>query len=389
MRSPRNRSALDVRQAARNAQPLVSATLIVRDEENYLGGCLQLLRPLIDDIVVVDTGSRDRTMHIAEEYGARVFEYVWHDDFAAARNHAIDHAVGEWILYIDADERLRDYDRRQLQHELTQSDLIACTVRFYPQTGYTAYPEYRLFRRDDRIRFRGAMHETIVPSLLRLEDAGVGRIGISNLTIDHLGYDRGQAHKLDRNLRLLQKQLSADPSRIYLWWHLGTVYHDLSRVAEAEAAWREGIRLATSSVVRLPEEGLCFVEMAKLLLGRGNDALALIETGLALQPEHYLLRWLKGRALMAAGRYAEAVEILEELAAVNADTLIADVAYDKRIFGPFAAAEIGECNFRLGRYAESHRWYSHAEAQAPESLEFRIKRQLAGARAAALRQTVA
>lgn len=389
MRSPGNGfAALDARDAAGKAPPVVSAALIVRDEKDYLGGCLESIHQLVDDIVVVDTGSRDRSMQIAREHGARVFEYAWHDDFAAARNYAIDQAVGDWILYIDADERVRDYDRLRLQRELAHAGVVACTVRFYPQTGYTAYPEYRLFRRDDRIRFQGAMHETIVPSLLYLEAAGLGRIDACDLTIDHLGYDREQAHKLDRNLRLLQKQIPADPSRIYLWWHLGTVYRDLSRIEDAEAAWREGIRLATLSSIRLPEDGLCFVEMAKLLLSRGRDPLPLIETGLALQPEHYLLEWLKGKALMTAGRYAEAIPVFEELAAIDADALIAGVSYDKRIFGPFAAAEVGECNFRLGRYAESQHWYGHAEARAPECLEFRVKRQLAGARAA-LQQPVA
>jgi glycosyltransferase involved in cell wall biosynthesis len=195
---------------------LVSAAVIVRDEENHIAACLQSIAGVVDEIIVADTGSCDRSREIAAAHGARVVDYAWHDDFAAARNYAIDQAIGDWILYIDADERARAYDRRILQGELGDPGLCACTVRFYPRTGCTAYPEHRLFRRDPRIRFRSAIHETIMPDLHRIVAAGEGRIGSSQLTIDHLGYDGDQSHKAERNLPLLLRQLRADPERIYL-----------------------------------------------------------------------------------------------------------------------------------------------------------------------------
>src|SRR5262249_13499779 len=163
------------------------------------------------EIIVADTGSRDRSREIAAACGARVLDYAWHDDFAAARNHAIDRAGGDWILYIDADERARAYDRRRLADELADPVLCACTARVYPRTGSTAYPEHRLFRRDPQIRFRSAIHETIMPDLDRIVAAGRGRIGSSRLTIDHLGYDTDQSRKAERNLPLLRKQLRVDP----------------------------------------------------------------------------------------------------------------------------------------------------------------------------------
>jgi glycosyltransferase involved in cell wall biosynthesis len=72
----------------------VSATLIVRNEEHHIGACLQSIAGLVDEVVVVDTGSYDRSREIAADHGARVFDYEWHDDFAAARNYAIDRAAG-------------------------------------------------------------------------------------------------------------------------------------------------------------------------------------------------------------------------------------------------------------------------------------------------------
>lgn len=360
-------------------RPLVSATLIVRDEENSLEGCLASIRDLIDEIVVVDTGSRDRTRQIALSYGVNVFDYAWSDDFSAARNFALDQAHGDWILYIDADERVRGYDRSALERELGDPSLAACTVRFHQRTGFTAYPEYRLFRRDDRIRFEGVMHETILPSVMRMVEDDGRRIGSSQLTIDHLGYDGDQTHKLQRNLHLLQKELECDPARRYLWWHLGTVYRDLGRSADAEAAWRTGIEIAESKSEREAEDCLCYIELSKLLFTRQQDALPYIERALALQPDNWLLLWLKAKILVGGERYAEATPIFEQLGSVDADALITPVAYDKRIFGAAAIAEIGQCAFRMGRYAESAEWYRRAELLAPDSLEFRVKRQLAHA----------
>src|SRR4051794_13018003 len=126
----------------------LSAALIVRDEEHYLDGCLASLRGLVDEIVVVDTGSIDRSREIAAAHGARLSSHVWRNDFAAARNQALDLARGDWILYIDADERVRAYDRDALKAELASLRFCASTVRFHARTGFTAYPEYRLFRRD-------------------------------------------------------------------------------------------------------------------------------------------------------------------------------------------------------------------------------------------------
>jgi glycosyltransferase involved in cell wall biosynthesis len=153
---------------------LISAALIVRDEEKNIGACLESIAALVGEIVVVDTGSSDRSREIAAGHGARVIDYEWQDDFAAARNFAIDHATGEWILYIDADERVRPCDRRIVEGLLNEPGLYSCTVRFHPRTGFTAYPEHRLFRRDARIRFRSAIHETILPDLDRVVAARDG-----------------------------------------------------------------------------------------------------------------------------------------------------------------------------------------------------------------------
>ena len=86
--------------------PAVSAALIVRNEEQFLEGCLRSLVDHVDEVVIVDTGSTDPSIEIAEHHGAKLHRFAWTGDFSAARNHGLDRCSGGWILYIDADERL-------------------------------------------------------------------------------------------------------------------------------------------------------------------------------------------------------------------------------------------------------------------------------------------
>ena len=115
----------------------LSAAMIVRDEEAFLPNCLQSIHATVDEIVVVDTGSRDATKAVARRFGARVFDFAWRDDFAARRNHAIDQATGDWILYIDADERLRPIDPAYLRGMLSDTSKVGYQMRFFPATGFT------------------------------------------------------------------------------------------------------------------------------------------------------------------------------------------------------------------------------------------------------------
>src|SRR5262249_59148278 len=103
---------------------LLSAAMIVRDEEAVLAGCLRSIRDVVDEIVIVDTGSTDRSIPIAQQFGARLFDHRWRDDFAEARNEALARARGRFILYIDADERLSSTSRSQMARLLADDSVV-------------------------------------------------------------------------------------------------------------------------------------------------------------------------------------------------------------------------------------------------------------------------
>jgi tetratricopeptide (TPR) repeat protein len=366
---------------------LLSAALIVRNEERFLAGCLLSLAGLVDEVVVVDTGSTDRSREIARDLGARLADFPWCGDFAAARNRSLDLARGAWILYIDADERVSAGTRAELLPLLLNPRFAACTVRFRPITGFTRYREHRLFRRRPDLRFAGVIHETHVPALLDLCAREGLAIGHSTVALDHLGYDGDLAHKHRRNLPLLRARLATDPTHVYSWCHLGVTLHGMGDEAGAEAAWRRAVEVVRGKQARSIADSAPYVDLIRSLLVRGEDAAGLLEEALFLFPDNFTLRWLQARTLVERERFAAALPILERLAATDPEVAAGGVlAHDERIFGLFACEGLGLCCFRLGRFAESARWYGRAEeaASSPEKrLENRTKRMLAERQAGA------
>ena len=353
---------------------LVSAALIVRDEEKFLEACLGSLAGLADEIVVVDTGSTDRSRDIATDAGARVYDLPWTGDFSAARNHALGLARGEWILYIDADERIGEGDRAAVRSQLRRPGYIGYRLLLRPRPGFSPYWELRLWRNDPRIRFRGIIHENIWPAVVSCQEAGGGRIGLAELFLEHDGYEGDQHHKHLRNRPMLERSLAEDPSRVFSWCHLASVRAALGDAAGAEQAWDEAMRLVRGKVTRQPEDALPFLHLIEKGLAGGGDVSGLVDEALGLFGANLQFAWLRGRALMARGRSAEAIPVFEGLVTAGVTgEFDKSWAYDLRMFGVFAYEMLAACHFSLGEYAEARRYYQLAADSDPSRLEYRVK----------------
>ncbi|HOX24981.1 MAG TPA: glycosyltransferase [Candidatus Krumholzibacteria bacterium] len=204
----------------------ISLCMIARDEESYIGKAIKSALALVDEIVVVDTGSRDNTRIIAEGYGARVLDYAWHDDFAAARNTALAAAACDWILVLDCDEQLQSIRPVEFQRLLADPGVAGYRVRLFGAHGSDhsrAFPDVRLFRSHPDLRYRYPVHEQIVPSLtVHAESTGLV-IADSPLVIVHDGGGADQrARKRDRNLRLLRKAVGDCQDEPYFEYQLGS-----------------------------------------------------------------------------------------------------------------------------------------------------------------------
>jgi tetratricopeptide (TPR) repeat protein len=370
--------------------PRVSAAMIVRNEEAVLEECLRSIRDEVDEIVITDTGSTDRSREIAAAFGARVLDRLWDDDFSAARNHSLEAATGDFILYIDADERL-DATRGGILHRTIEQAprSAAFLLRLQPRVGFTAYLEGRLFRRDSRVRFTGRIHEQIWPGidvLCAAENLSVGRCAARIL---HVGYEGNLSHKHRRNLPLLERAVTENPERVYCWWHLGETLAALGRREEAEPTLRKAIQVASRSkkTAERFEASLAYQSLARIAFDADEDALPIIEKGLAALPEDYALQFMKARALINLHSHEAALGTLDRLIAENStDFADAHAAYDRRIFSEFALDLKGVALLRLRRFVEASVEFNKAAQAASEQdrLRYRAKAAAAASRASGM-----
>lgn len=351
--------------------------MIVRDEERLLGDCLKSIADEVDEIVIVDTGSVDRTRQVAAAHGARIIERPWTNDFSAARNCALEHATGDWILYIDADERLEVPAPGALRATAAEPGVVAFRLQFQPQGGYTPYRELRLFRRDDRIRFRGVIHETAHPDLEAVAQADGMSFGLSDIRLCHVGYEGDLTAKHHRNLPLLEIAVGVTPERVFLWVDMAQALAGLGRREEAVAAcWR-----AVEAADAYPDEKqagdvtLAWQWLVAMHMPLAPDEAArLARRGLDAHPHNHALRLMLANALFLAGEAARLPEMLEPLIAIDAETFAdALVAYDKRIFGEWALDLLGAAYARMGCRNEAALAFRRANALAPDNLAYRIK----------------
>ena len=350
--------------------------MIVRDEERHLGDCLRSIAPEIDEIVIVDTGSRDATVEIARKFGARVVERAWAADFSDARNSALDHAKCDWILYIDADERLH-VPAGALRSAVDRDDAAACWVLFQPRVGFTRYHELRLFRRDPRIRFRGAIHETVHPSIEAVCRSDGLKIVGTDVHIDHIGYEGDLTGKHARNLPILQRAVQETPRRVFLWVDMAQAFAGLGRREEAEAACQRAIDLAAGlDDPKQKSDGALAWQCLIGLYLETDPARAADIAGAAVEkyPEHHALALALANALFLIGRDAEIIPILEQLTCIDAQTFMDPlVSYDQRIFGEWAHDLMGGAYARLGERSRAAQAFRRAAQLAPDKLAYHAK----------------
>jgi glycosyltransferase involved in cell wall biosynthesis/thioredoxin-like negative regulator of GroEL len=216
---------------AQNAVPAtgqtVSLCMIVKDEEAMLPRCLAAVAEFVDELIVVDTGSSDRTVEIAESFGARILHHEWDGDFSAARNVGLDAATSDWLMYLDADEVLVEGEGPRLRELLghTWREGIFLTESNHVgelQDGVAVqHSALRLFRNRPAYRFEGRVHEQFAHKLPALAE----RVEYTQVRIEHFGYlgaVRDAKEKSRRNLELLERQIAEGVDTPFLHFNLGS-----------------------------------------------------------------------------------------------------------------------------------------------------------------------
>lgn len=342
--------------------------MIVKNEEAYLPDCLKSVQSLVDEMIIVDTGSSDKTIEIAESFGAKVIHHPWNNDFAEARNVSLKHANCDWILVLDADEAMAPQDLTKIRQlaknkgvtgyklvQRTYSKMTTMTewlaVEYpYPEargcSGYTPSPYVRLFRKDKDIYFEGKVHEIVEYAISKKG----GRVVDTDIPIHHYGYisDGDSAKRKERLYLGIVEEMetngdSAD-ARLYLYKGIGCI--EQNDYESAEVFLKKAEALAPGNTMVLFNLGLCadaqnrpaeainyydlvlkydsghvgaYNNLAAILEKKGQlrDAELLYREALKHNPDHYIIRYNLGTFLKNQGRNDEAIAEFQKTLSIN------------------------------------------------------------------------
>lgn len=299
----------------------ISLCMIVKNEEALLDKCLSSVHGLVDEIIVVDTGSTDRTVEIAQAHGARIEHFKWCDDFAAARNYSLGFARGEWILILDADESLNPADHAAIRALTTRGgDAFAFVLRNYFFSGNTStfdkpaekndtgfnmeFPYYsdstalRFWRRGPK--FTNKIHE--LPTIREFE--------VVSPVIHHYGKmdTPREAAKRETYFRLAKEEAAAHPMNCQLHFSLaGEAYvlHEWETALEAAKAY---MRLEPQQV---PLMMILVAGCASAELGKLEHALYYFNAVLKAEPNHTLAMTEAAKAFFGLGHVNEAFGLIK------------------------------------------------------------------------------
>ena len=290
----------------------ISLCMIVKDEERVLAECLESARPYFSEVIVVDTGSTDRTKAIAEEYASKVIDSPWKESFSEARNVSISHATGDWIFWLDADDTvpirtgmaILDFVLKASKDTLG----FVVPVQFVEEgpSGGTRVDHLKLFRNLPGLEFEGRIHEQILESL-RKHPVRILRI---DEPIMHSGYDvspEGQAKKRERDMRLLALDLKERPDHPFVLFNMGMTEHHAGLHEEA-IAWLDKSLEKSAVGETFRRKAYALKVLSQRALGNLDGAKETVLKGLGELDQDSELRFLHGLILTETKHFAESLE---------------------------------------------------------------------------------
>jgi len=233
----------------------ISVCMIVRNEEKRLKRCLDSLQPLEPkEIIVIDTGSIDETVKIARNYGGiTLLRFSWEDDFSRARNAALNTALGDWILSIDADETLDPEGIPAIKKAINDKKAVLFLMQMI-DTVEAPSRVPRLFRNDPAIKFRGRIHETVIVTAEKYGKEHGMKFKFLDAKLHHDGYglaERERKSPMYENLYMAA--LKDDPKSISVWFHYGLFCLSRRKGIQADLALSEAVRFVKEKQALDPE----------------------------------------------------------------------------------------------------------------------------------------
>jgi len=335
---PRARASGDHVAPWEGREPRISLCMIVKDEESFLDACLRSAAPCVDEMVIVDTGSTDRTVEIAKAHGATILHFEWCNDFAAARNFALEHATGDWVLSLDADEVLTPETPARIRALVEDPGVAGYHLRF--QNLYTTKKTLgvimvRLFRNLPEVQWANRIHEQITPKLAELAAREGLIMSISDAEVEHHGYmddimDGRQ--KSDRNDPLFRLHLEEHPDDVYMLYKYGDfLRRHTGRWAEARDCLQQAFDLITRKPPAAPRTIPFASEIAALLIleymreDRSAEAEEVLEYALRRFMPTPNLHYLAASLALATGDSDDAIHHYERCLSYRDQVLVVPI----------------------------------------------------------------
>lgn len=275
---------------------LLSVCMIVKNEERVIERCLQSIQGIADEIIIVDTGSEDDTKEIASKYTEQVYDFIWVNDFAKARNYAASKATGDWILALDADEYV---DRESFekfkeklaikppQHEINGIEIVSFIGNNASQTALNRH--IRFYKNNGLIEYYRSIHEE-----LRHQDETKSEIGLINLTLYHTGYMKDtvkEKQKSDRNLSILLKQKD---KKAIDYFYIGNEYNSLGDTEKAIINYQKAFIKRNNVLVDWLKKLFIYLIDALYREKRYKEALEVISDCEEMYPNYADYKYYKG-----------------------------------------------------------------------------------------------
>jgi tetratricopeptide (TPR) repeat protein len=351
---------------------MISACLIAKNEEKWIGECLEHLKPLVTEIIVVDTGSTDPTMDIARQKGARVSQIKWENDFAKARNVSLEKATQRWILIIDPDERISPRDFEKMKALTQNKDVMAYTFHTrnysrnsaasgykpcrgeYPEEkdypGYFESPKARLFQNIPTTRFVGSVHE-LVESTIK------GKILDSDIPFHHYGSTpevEAEKNKKSFYQNHGKKKIKENPNDWKAFFELGVEYLTSGEFLKAYKQLERARDLKPRDALVLSNLGFAYMEAG--LLDKGE---AVLKDCLALDSKYHDALLNLGVIEMRKNRWQQAIDVFNKTVQLHP-------------FSFLSFRNRGLCYAHLKNYQAAAASFEKALAVFPQFTEARI-----------------
>ena len=343
---------------------MISLCMITRDEEQFLPRCLSSVRGLVDEIVVVDTGSVDRTIGLARSFEARIYNFEWIDNFSAARNFSLSKANEDWIFSLDADEIISERDHIHLRNLIrTAADKytaytmvtrnytddsnrfgwVANSGQYHSEeagSGWIPTGKVRLFANHSRIRYEYPVHEMVEPSLhregLKIQTCSIpihhygplsdinnyqkmqayyrmgkdklAQLGDNPVALRELAIQAGILGKTAEAVDLWEKLIALSPNLAEAFVHLGTAYFQLKKYQSALQAAKKALELTPDLKEANYNYALC-----EFIVGDIRKSIACLENLLVQSPRFLPAEIVLAAAHICSGRKQKGLNRLNSI----------------------------------------------------------------------------